>query len=89
MNITTKDAIIFITVVSATIGIALGLISIYEKIFPGDELTIEQRLSPEMMEKLKNGDGTITIEKSITITPEEEICDDTGSGSDQTDIPCD
>lgn len=78
MNITTKDAIIFITVVSATIGIALGLISIYEKIFPGDELTIEQRLSPEMMKELKEGDGTITIEKGITIRRE----DDTRSGSD-------
>jgi len=77
MNITTKDAIIFITVMSATIGIAVGLISIVDRIF-SDELIIEQRLSPEMMKELKEGDGTITIEKGITIRRD----DDTRSGSD-------
>ena len=77
MNDTVKNIILFITFVSAAIGIAVGLISIVDRIF-SDELVIEQRLSPEMMEELKKGDGTITIEKGITIRRE----DDTRSGSD-------
>jgi hypothetical protein len=70
-----KKVIQIIIVIAAIVSITVGLMSMYEKIFPGDELTIEQRLSPEMMEELKNGDGTITIEKGITIRRE----DDTGS----------
>ena len=52
-------------------------------------LTIEQTVDPETLKKYRDGDGTIRLEKGITILPEEEICDDTGSGSDQADIYCD
>ena len=58
---------ILITIIGTIVAATLGCISLYEKIFPGDEFMIEQRLSPEMMEELKKGDGTITIEKGITI----------------------
>ena len=74
MNTRVRDIIIFITAVSAAVGIAAGIISIVDSIF-SDELVIEQRLSPEMMKELREGDGTITIEKGITIRRE----DDTGS----------
>jgi len=52
-------------------------------------MTIEQTVDPETLERYRDGDGTIRLEKGITILPEEEICYDTGSGSDQTDIHCD
>ncbi|RLD67353.1 MAG: hypothetical protein DRI98_12705 [Bacteroidetes bacterium] len=70
-----KKLLMIVALVASIVGIAAGLMSIYEKIFSGDELTIEQRLSPEMMKELKEGDGTITIEKGITIRRN----DDTGS----------
>jgi hypothetical protein len=43
---------------------------IYNKFF-SNELVIEQRLSPEMMKKLKEGEE-IKIEKGIRIKPESE-----------------
>jgi len=64
-----------LTVLAAIVGIAAGLTSMYEKIWPGDELIIEQRLSPEMMKQLKNG-AKKKKKKGITI---EEPVDDTGS----------
>ena len=73
-----KKLIMIITAIAAIVGIATGLVTMWDKLFPNDELTIEQRLSPEMMKELKEGDGTIIIEKGITIRRE----DDTRSGSD-------
>ena len=73
MNSTVRNIILFVTFVSAAIGIATGVISMVEKIF-SDDLIIEQRLSPEMMRELKDG-KRIKIEKGITI----EENNDTGS----------
>lgn len=57
-----------LTIIATILAIVVSGITIYEKIKKDDDLVIEQRLSPEMMDKLKNGDsGEVTIEKGITI----------------------
>jgi hypothetical protein len=55
----------WLAAVAALISVILGSVSIYDRFFT-DELTIEQRLSPEMMDRLKSGEK-IKIEKGITI----------------------
>jgi hypothetical protein len=63
-----RNIVKILTITATILAIVVSGITIYKEFFGKDDLVIEQRLSPEMMDKLENGDsGEITIEKGITI----------------------
>jgi len=65
-----KTKIKIITIIGAILAIVVSGITIYDRFTEDDGLTIEQRLSPDMMKALKDRDKTIRIEKGITIEQE-------------------
>jgi len=65
-----KTKIKIITIIGAILAIVVSGITIYDRFTEDEGLTIEQRLSPDMMKALKDGDKTIRIEKGITIEQE-------------------
>ena len=83
-----KKLLMIVTFIAAVVAITTGLMSMWDKIISDDTPMWEQSIPLDELEKYRGKDGIIRIEKGISITPE-EICDDTGSGSDQADIPCD
>jgi len=57
-----------ITIIATILAIVVSGITIYNEFIKDDGIYIEQRLSPELMDRLGSGDsGEITIEKGITI----------------------
>lgn len=55
-----------LTVIGLVLAILVSGFTIYDRFTQGKYLTIEQRLSPEMMDALKDGE-TIHIEKGVTL----------------------
>ena len=69
MKITTNKITIWITIIASIFTIIGGIITIYSFTKTEEGLTIEQTIPKELLEKHKNGDTTIKIEKGITIKP--------------------
>ena len=67
--------------IATIIGFIAGYLTLCDYIFPGKRpvaiemrdgsLTIEQTVDPETLKKHRESDGTIKLEKGITISPEE------------------
>ena len=58
-----------LTLAGLVLAIIVSSFNIYDRFIENDVLTIEQRLSPDMMKALKKGE-TIHIEKGITLEGE-------------------
>ena len=58
-----------LTLAGLLLAIIVSSFNIYDRFIKNDVLTIEQRLSPDMMKALKKGE-TIHIEKGITLEGE-------------------
>lgn len=64
MKINIKKAFI---VIATLIGTMASGLAIYEWLTSRNDILIEQRIDPEVLEKYRHGDTTITIEKGIRI----------------------
>jgi len=83
---------LWFTRIVAILGLLTGGLALYDYMTDNERdvviehgdgsMTIEQTVDPETLKKYRDGDGTIRLEKGITILPEEEPEDDTRSTSD-------
>lgn len=70
LDLTFKKVAALLACIAAVLSIATGVIFIIDKVNP--KPMWEQSIPLDELEKYRNGDGSIHIEKGITINPEEK-----------------